>query len=126
MYLLDTNIVIYFLEGKLPPRAKAIVSNIVDISPNISIITKMEALGFNFPKSDEQETMENFVAGSVILNLNDTIVNKTIAIRKLKKIALPDAIIAATAIVNDFILVTRNTTDFSNLEGLTLLNPWEV
>jgi len=35
-----------------------------------------------------------------------------------------DALIAATAIVNGWTLVTRNTKDFKNL-NLSLLNPWD-
>jgi predicted nucleic acid-binding protein len=39
---------------------------------------------------------------------------------------LPDAIIAATALAENFVLVTRNTDDFKNIAGLELLNPWEL
>lgn len=35
-----------------------------------------------------------------------------------------DTLIAATALVHDLILVTRNVTDFDNT-GVTLLNPWD-
>jgi predicted nucleic acid-binding protein len=37
-----------------------------------------------------------------------------------------DAIIAATALTENFVLVTRNTADFKNIPGLELLNPWEA
>ena len=35
-----------------------------------------------------------------------------------------DAMIAAIALANQFILVTRNTKDFEGMDGLVLLNPW--
>ena len=36
-----------------------------------------------------------------------------------------DALLAATALVHRFTLVTRNVTDFQKL-GLSLFNPWQV
>jgi predicted nucleic acid-binding protein len=36
-----------------------------------------------------------------------------------------DSLIAATALVHDLTLVTRNTTDFADINGLHLLNPWD-
>jgi len=37
---------------------------------------------------------------------------------------LLDAVIAATALVENMILVTRDTDDFKNITDLKLLNPW--
>jgi len=37
-----------------------------------------------------------------------------------------DSIIAASAIYHNMILVTRNTKDFEDIEGINLVNPWEV
>ena len=42
------------------------------------------------------------------------------------KIKLPDAIIASTALANNFILITRNSKDFDKLENLKILNPYEI
>jgi predicted nucleic acid-binding protein len=67
--------------------------------------------------------METFINGSTILELNNDIVEKTIAIRKSKKIKLPDAIIAATALVYDLVVVSRNTSDFKNIQGLQVIDP---
>ena len=50
----------------------------------------------------------------------------TILIRKSNKIKLPDAIIAATAIVNNITLVTCNSDDFKLINGLKMLNPREI
>ena len=35
-----------------------------------------------------------------------------------------DALIAAIALANQFTLVTRNTKDFEDIDGLVLINPW--
>lgn len=41
-------------------------------------------------------------------------------------ILVPDAVIAATCLVNDFTLVTRNQKDFKGINGLKLYNPFET
>ena len=38
---------------------------------------------------------------------------------------LPDALIAATAIVHDLVLVTRNINDFRAFD-IPLINPWDL
>ncbi len=59
-----------------------------------------------------------------LIELNAAIVERTIAIRKLYKTKLPDAIITATALVHELTLVTRNTADFKNIAGIKLLDPY--
>ncbi len=122
-YLLDTNVVINYLDASLPVASMQLLNDIVDSDPMISIITKMETLGYNFTSIDEQITMETFINGSTILELNKDIVEKTITIRKSKKIKLPDAIIAATALAYDLVVISRNTSDFKNIQGLQVIDP---
>jgi len=45
-YLIDTNVVICYLDNKLPRYAMGIMNVIVDDTPNISIIAKNEVLRF--------------------------------------------------------------------------------
>lgn len=55
------------------------------------------------------------------------LLQKTIHLRRVcKKLKLGDAIIAATGLAYNFALVTRNTKDFKNIEGLEVLNPNEL
>lgn len=63
---------------------------------------------------------------SSILDLTNSIVDRSIEIRKKYKTKLPDAIIAANALVYDLILITRNNSDFKNIEGLKLFNPYNL
>ncbi|TDB61346.1 PIN domain-containing protein [Arundinibacter roseus] len=49
---------------------------------------------------------------------------KTIEIRRKHKIKLPDAIIAATALVHHLTLVTNNVSDFARIENLLVVNPF--
>ncbi len=58
--------------------------------------------------------------------MNEDIVEKTIEIRKAFRTKLPDAIIAATALVYNLTLVTHNISDFRNILGISLVNPYDI
>lgn len=119
-YLIDSNILIGFTGNLLPELIHKSISDILDEDFNISFISKIEVLGYH----SANEAWYNFINQAVIITPNDEIIEQTILIRKLSKIKIPDAIIAATAIVNDLILLTRNIDDFKNIKGLKFENPW--
>lgn len=121
MFLLDTNTVIDYLGGKLPHKAKNALDKIIDEEINLSVINKIELLSFS---SVEQELID-FVNVSNIYMLNETIVEQTIKLRQEYRIKLPDAIIAATAVLFEFSLITNNTKDFKKINQLKLINPYE-
>jgi predicted nucleic acid-binding protein len=98
-------------------------SEIMKTSFQISVISKMEFLGFPF-NSDEKEQAVRLLEFASIKPLNDEIVQRVIEIRQEKRIKLPDAIIAATATEYNSILVTRNTSDFKLL-NLETYNPFD-
>ncbi len=123
-YLIDTNIAIYFLDGHLPPSAILFLSEVINQEINISIITKIELLGWNFPNPEKMSINQAFIDNSAVLPLDNAVVAKTIELRRSYKIKLPDAIIAATAIVFDFTLISRNDKDFDKIEGLKYFNPF--
>ncbi len=122
-YLLDTNILIYYFNGNMECAVKDKVSMLIRKSFQISIISKMEFLGFPF-NSQEKLKAEQFMEYATIRTLTDKIVQHVIDIRKEKSIKLPDAIIAATAVQYSAILVTRNTKDFKAL-ALETYNPFD-
>jgi len=121
-YLLDTNVVLDFMGRKLPENSKVLLSKIIDDQINISAINKMELLGF---KHVEQNLIA-FVNFSEVYHIDDEIIDKTIELRKKYKIKLPDAIIAATAIVNNFILISHNIKDFQKIEELQFLDSYLI
>ena len=124
-YLIDSNVIIGYLAAKIPISGMEIVSNIVDQSPNISVISQIEILRFNDTPENEK-ILVDFVDSSVIHPLGPDIVQQTIELCKKSKIKLPDAIIAATALSENFILVTRNIDDFKGISTLKLFNPWDT
>ncbi len=121
-YLIDTNVIIDYLGNKMPASGIAIMRKVFEVKPKISIITKIEVLGFT-ETAKHYQLLENFMNDVNVIGLSDTIANRTIYLRKLHKIKLPDAIIAATAIELESTLITRNTTDFKNISGIKIINP---
>ena len=86
----------------------------------------MELLGWSGATEAQTRVLEEFIAVSKVYSLDEPIILKTIDIRKAHKLKLPDAIIAATALVNKLILITRNESDFMKITDLTILNPYEL
>jgi len=83
-------------------------------------------LGFSGITNNEELKFLEFIDAANLIDLGKDVVNKTIEIRKLSKIKLPDAIIAATALLNELAIITRNTKDFSKVEGLELVDPFNL
>jgi hypothetical protein len=113
-YLFDTNIVIYYFNGLTADEA---LHQTLAGSFNISVITKIEFLGWSDFASDARlyTQARAFVGHAQVLDLSAEIVEQTIRLRQQFKTKTPDAIIAATALVNDLTVVTHNASDFARL-----------
>jgi predicted nucleic acid-binding protein len=125
-YLLDSNTVIDFIGGLFPSQTTPWLNQIIDEEINVSVITKIEVLSFDPDKDDNYHVLTDFFEISNIFDISNDIVNKTIQIRQKQKIKMPDAIIAATALVNKMILVSRNIKDFINIPNLQTINPYDI
>ena len=124
-YSIDTNSIIDYLGLKIPNSGMDFISSIIDEVPKVSIITKIEVLGFNAPEN-HYKLLKDFMNDSIVLELSNEIVDSCIDIRKKHKIKLPDAIIAATALVYSLTIITRNVSDFKNIEGIVAINPYQI
>ena len=125
--ILDTNVVIYYLEGALSKSGLSAVAQAISGGPKISVISKIELLCWRAPAGSNINKVRSFVSDSIIFDLDNAIVEKTIRLRKgHRKIKLPDAIIAATALHLKFNPVTRNTSDFSSIGGLKIIDPFNL
>ena len=124
MYLIDTNILIYFFDGKMTEAQKIVTYRILKASFTISVITKIEFLGFKeYMDESAGQKAKEFISNATVLQLSDPIIDKTIALKQQEHVKLGDAIIAATALEYGLTLVTRNTDDFKRLP-VHLLNPF--
>jgi predicted nucleic acid-binding protein len=124
-FLIDTNVLIYYFDNLIPADSEQMVDNIFINSFNISIISKIEFLGWHKFSEEQYEKAVNFLRGATIFSLAEATVDKTIQIKRQRRIKLPDGVIAATCLINDLTLVTRNTDDFKYIEGLDLYNPFQ-
>ncbi len=119
-YLVDTNIIIYYLNGE----ATAIDwLQSYQEKLSISVITKIEVLSYPFQK-DEELLIQQFLNQFELIHLSDEIIDATIKLRRQRKIKTPDAIIAATALISKLCVCTRNIRDFKIIE-VDYINPFE-
>ena len=110
--LLDTNIIIYALKGLTDVRPY------FDSKPYISEVTEIEILGVKDILTEEILIRETAIEFCTIMPLTNKIKRKVIEIKR--KIPIPDAIVAATAIEEGFTLVTADK-GFKRIQELSLL-----
>jgi len=122
-YLIDSNIIIDFFNGKLPFPGRQLLSRVELV---ISVITYIELFSSNNIAIEEYQQLKRFADMTTVHPVNLSIAAETITIRKKYKIKPPDAVIAATAIVHNFTLITRNVSDFKLIDNLKSINPYEV
>jgi predicted nucleic acid-binding protein len=104
--LFDTNILIDYLSGI--PLARLEMERYSDRA--ISVITWMEVMAGT--TSADEKQVRAFLLTFSILPLTSEVAEQAVGLRRERKIKLPDAIIQATAQVEDRLLITRNTRDF--------------
>lgn len=135
-YLLDTNIL---SELKKPKPEKKVIKFIDSINVNncyISSITIGEIQkGISSCKDSlKQKNLEQWLEHFILEECKDQILNLDAKVMRIwgklvvnanKNLSVMDSLIAAIAISNDLILVTRNVKDFDRVKGLRIVNPWD-
>ena len=124
-YLMDNNVISNYFMESFPQKTMSFISNVIDKTPNISVITEIEALSWIAPDKVYETIIKEFVNDANILPLTKKVVAECVQIRRNRKIKTPDAIIAATAIVYDLTLIT-NDNDFKNIRHLQTMNPLDI
>ncbi len=120
--LIDSNIIIYSAQQQQESLRRFIAENV----PVVSAASIVEVLGYQLLGDEDREAFEEFFDTVTVLPLDDVVVWEAVRLRQLRKLTLGDALIAATALVSDRTLVTRNVQDFDWIPGLRVLNPIDL
>lgn len=123
-YLIDTNVIIYYANGLIPPSQLPQISNIFQHSFQISTVSQIEVLGWHKISATESQRLEHFLNKATVFYIDKNTEQVAIRLKQKQKMDTPDAIIAATCLIHSFTLVTRNGRDFWNIKDLKVLNPF--
>lgn len=120
MYLLDSNIIIYYADKKYDCLDVIFEQETLYVSE----ITRLEVLGYH-RIGDLKPLFEQLFTEFEVIPISKSIIDSAISIRQQKSMSLGDSIIYGTALQNDLTIVTRNTKDFDKFENITVYNPFE-
>jgi predicted nucleic acid-binding protein len=113
-FLADTNFLIHINQGE------PFVEPFLDYSIAVSFITEIELLGAFSISKTQRNQLKNLMKDCLVLDMNYQIKQECIAIRNKYKIKIPDAIIAATAVVYNIPLITSDK-GFDKIKEIDLL-----
>lgn len=109
-FLLDTNVVIGLLKNTPAASELLAINHCKPSACAVSQITRIELFSYPDLSPKEDQTISALLEVVQVIPLGDEIEQATIAIRKKKKLKLPDAVVAATAMVKDLQLLTFDKT----------------
>ena len=121
-FLFDSNVFIYHLNGVLGRYGTSLLKQGIIAGGKYSVVSRIEVLGYKQP-IEALEKANRLLSVLQQIELNPGIVETTIALRQQRKIKIPDAIIAATALQLSLPLVTHNFQDFQWITELELIDP---
>jgi predicted nucleic acid-binding protein len=121
--LLDSDILIDAGRG-VPHAITYLQRHVTTFTLTISSVSQMELL-VGCRNKTEQRQLERFLRQFSVLKLNEAIADQAVALirqyRLSHGLAMPDALIAATALTNTIPLATGNQRDFRFSAGLQLV-----
>ena len=123
-YLLDTNILIYYFNGE--PKVQHIFDKIEagDAEGFYCLISWVELLCYPALTEAQANEMREFLRLLNSVSLTESVLDRAAQIRRDYRLKLADGVIAACALAEGCVLVTRNVDDFRRVNGLSVLNPF--
>lgn len=118
--LLDSNILIYASQ----PGNEFLDEWLEASGTMYSAISFTEVLGYRGITTEDEHLFEVMFAQLAMQPVSVSVLRKAAALRRVRRLKLGDAIIAATALETGSELVTRNEQDFRGSDGLQIINPF--
>lgn len=113
--LADTNIVIYLLDGD-----RTVADLLDNKTVHVSFVTQLELLSYSDLSDQDEVRIKEFLEQCIIIDINPSIKEEVIRIRKQNRLKLPDSIIIASALYLDIPLITSDQ-GLQKVEELSLV-----
>ena len=134
MFLLDTNVISELRKPQADPAVVAWARGMAAYKLYISAITLLEIetgiLRLERRDSSQAAILRTWLEGHVIpafagrvLSIDSQVARRCARLHVPDRSNECDALIAATALVHDMTIVTRNAKDFT-FDGIAVINPW--
>lgn len=120
MKLIDSNIIIYSGANENSWLRELFYES----NSFFSSISKIEVLGFHQITEEQIIYFSEIFKLLKVLPVEHQVIDQAVSLRQQRKITLGDSVIAATALLNNLTLVTRNVDDFSHIPNLNIENPF--
>ncbi len=120
----DSSALILFLNDALPPETVELLDHCLHSRLIIiSAIVRAEVLAWPGHSAVSLAAARALLDACQLVAVNAVVADEGARIRRETGIKLPDALIAATALMQSAALVTANAKDFRRVPGLTLIDP---
>ena len=113
--LLDTNIVLYLLDGE-----ETLIPLLEEKNLFLSFITQLELLSTKSLKPEDMVKIKQFISECTVIDITQEIKENTILLRQSFSLKLPDCIIAATSLCLNMPLITADS-DFKRVDTIDLI-----
>ncbi len=113
--LLDTNIVLYLLNGE-----ETLIPLLEEKNLYLSFITQLELLGSRYIKPNDILKIKQFISECTVIDITSGIKELVIDIRQKYTLKLPDSIIMATSLWLNMPLITADQ-DFTKIDIADLI-----
>src|SRR5437867_9388427 len=118
---LDSNAIIEAVAG-IPSAGRALHQATSCEWCGYSAISRLEVFGFPKLTSADERALETLLDQFDEVAITEQVITEGIRIRRLIRMKAPDAIIAASALLNQAAVVTRNVADFKGVPGLIVVD----